>query len=144
MNRGDNTVPTPRRPVVLIADDDPTIRLILMLNLDAEGMQVEMTGDGAEVVGLARRVHPDVAVLDVMLPGADGCSVLRDLRADPRTADIPVVLLSARTSDDEIWEGWRAGADSYVTKPFDIGELLAIVRAVRRRDDAEAQAEATG
>jgi len=127
-----------RRPVVLVADDDPTIRLVLMLNLDAAGLQVEMTGDGAEVVSLARRTRPDVVVLDVVLPGADGCSVLRELRADPRTAEIPVVLLSARTSDEEIWEGWRAGADCYVTKPFDMGELLAIVRRMRHPADVEA------
>ena len=127
-----------RRPVVLVADDDPTIRLVLMLNLDAAGLQVEMTGDGAEVVSLARRTRPDVIVLDVVLPGADGCSVLRELRADPRTAEIPVVLLSARTSDEEIWEGWRAGADCYVTKPFDMGELLAIVRRMRHPADVEA------
>ena len=127
-----------RRPVVLVADDDPTIRLVLMLNLDAAGLQVEMTGDGAEVVSLARRTRPDVVVLDVVLPGADGCSVVRELRADPRTAEIPVVLLSARTSDEEIWEGWRAGADCYVTKPFDMGELLAIVRRMRHPADVEA------
>jgi len=125
-----------RSRVVLVVDDDPTIRLILMLNLEAEGMHVELANDGEEGLQLALQLKPDVVVLDVMMPRRNGFDVLRALRGDPATTDLPVVLLSARTSDDAIWEGWRSGADSYVTKPFDLGDLIQLLEQMctgRRR-----------
>lgn len=124
----------PRR--VLVVDDDPTIRRVLTLNLEAEGYEVSVAGDGEEAKELARSLHPDVVILDVMMPLADGYSVLRELRSSPQTDDIPVVLLSAAASDDEVFQGWQCGADSYVTKPFVLDEIMTLVeKMVATADD---------
>ncbi|MEX2658260.1 MAG: response regulator [Acidimicrobiales bacterium] len=123
----------PRR--VLVVDDDATIRRVLTLNLEAEGYEVSVAGDGEEAKELARSVHPDVVILDVMMPLADGYSVLRALRSSPQTNDIPVVLLSARASDDEVFQGWQSGADSYVTKPFELDEVMTLVDSMATTAD---------
>jgi DNA-binding response OmpR family regulator len=109
---------------VLVVDDEPTIRQLLAINLLAEGIHVAAVPDGFSARRAALSDPPDLIILDVMMPGLDGLELLRELRGDPRTADIPVVLLTARTSDAEVWAGWAAGADYYLTKPFDVGELL--------------------
>jgi DNA-binding response OmpR family regulator len=113
-----------------VADDDPTIRHLLALNFEDEGYEVSVAADGEQAQEMARRMHPDVMVLDVMMPAADGYTVLRALRSSPQTDDIPVVLLSARASDDEVFQGWQSGADSYVTKPFELDDLLRLVASV--------------
>ena len=118
----------PRR--VLVVDDDPHIRRILTLNFEDEGYEVSIAADGDEATEMARTLHPDVMILDVMMPGCDGFSVLRALRASPQTDDIPVVLLSAKASDDEVFAGWQSGADSYVTKPFEVDEVLRLVARI--------------
>lgn len=115
----------PRR--VLVVDDDATIRQVLRLNFEAEGYDVHVATGGEEAKEMARAIHPDIVVLDVMMPGTDGYSVLRSLRSSPQTDDIPVMLLSARASDDEVFQGWQSGADCYVTKPFELEEVLRIV-----------------
>ena len=115
----------PRR--LLVVDDDPTIRRVLTLNFEDEGYEVSVACNGEEATAMARSLHPDVMILDVMMPGTDGFSVLRSLRTSPQTDDIPVVLLSAKASDDEVFAGWQSGADSYVTKPFEIDEILRLV-----------------
>jgi DNA-binding response OmpR family regulator len=115
---------------VLVADDDPAIRQILVTNLLAEGLDVAAVDDGRAAYEHALRDQPDLVVLDVMMPVHDGITALRQLKADPRTAGIPVVLLTARASDQEIWEGWEAGADYYITKPFDIDDLLKFIAYV--------------
>ena len=115
----------PRR--VLVVDDDATIRRVLHLNFEAEGYDVSVATGGEEAKEMARAIHPDIVVLDVMMPGTDGYSVLRALRSSPQTDDIPVMLLSARASDDEVFQGWQSGADCYVTKPFELNEVLRIV-----------------
>jgi DNA-binding response OmpR family regulator len=109
---------------VLVVDDEPTIRQLLEINLLAEGIHVAAVPDGFSARRAALDDPPDLIILDVMMPGLDGLELLRELRADPRTADIPVVLLTARTSDAEVWAGWAAGADYYLTKPFDVAALL--------------------
>ena len=124
-------------PCVLVADDDPTIRLVLLLNLEAEGMRVQTVDNGWDTPALARELQPDLVVLDIMMPGCDGFLVLHALKADPATADIPVVLLSARASDDDIWQGWQAGADYYITKPFNLEELLHFVDLLTPVDGAD-------
>src|SRR2546423_14808563 len=96
---------------VLVADDDPDMVTILRVNLEAEGYSVEEAGDGVEAWQRARETRPDMVVLDVMMPEVDGFAVLDRMRADPDTCDIPVVLLTAKCSDEEIFEGWRSGAD---------------------------------
>ena len=109
---------------ILIADDDPDILELLTLNLEHEGFEVLGASDGDEAWALVRDAMPDLVVLDVMMPERDGLDVLTSLKAHPRTRHIPVVLLTAKATDAEVWEGWRAGADYYMTKPFNLDELL--------------------
>jgi DNA-binding response OmpR family regulator len=112
---------------VLWADDDPMIRTVMATNLEAEGFDVQTVADGDAAYEATVRIHPDVLVLDIMMPGRDGYAVLRDLRSNPETAEVPVVLLSAKATDAEVWEGWKAGADYYITKPFDPTELTDFI-----------------
>ncbi|MES4793343.1 MAG: response regulator, partial [Chloroflexota bacterium] len=127
----------PCRPVpgltVLVVDDDPVILRLLQVNFEMEGHRVITATDGAE--GLAR-VHdgrPDVVVCDIMMPNVDGLQLLEQLRADAATAGLPVVLLSAKAQSYEIERGLEAGADDYITKPFDPLELVERVAAVVAR-----------
>jgi DNA-binding response OmpR family regulator len=121
--------PTDRRQSirVLWADDDPMIRTVMATNLEAEGFDVQTVADGDEAYEAAILICPDVLVLDIMMPGRDGYAVLRALRANPTTASMPVVLLSAKATDAEVWEGWKAGADYYITKPFNPTELTDFI-----------------
>ncbi|HEV7887010.1 MAG TPA: response regulator [Acidimicrobiales bacterium] len=112
---------------ILVADDDQHIRELLTLNLEAEGFDVVAAADGEQAWELVRTCLPDLVVLDVMMPERDGLDVLGSLKSHPRTKDIPVVLLTAKATDAEVWEGWRAGADYYITKPFNLDELLHFV-----------------
>src|SRR2546423_12268245 len=116
-----------QRKRVLVADDDPDILKIVAANLRAEGFEVDAVANGLEAQARALRTLPDLIVLDVTMPGRDGLEVLAALRARPETAEIPVVLLTARSSDSDIWEGWKAGAAYYLTKPFDTDQLLRFV-----------------
>ncbi len=124
----DAALARPRR--VLVVDDDATIRRVLTLNFEADGYEVSVAADGEQAKELARSIHPDVVILDVMMPGEDGYSVLRTLRSSPQTNDIPVVLLSARASDEEVFRGWQSGADSYVTKPFELDEVVRLIARI--------------
>ena len=118
---------------VLVVDDDPVILELIRLNLELEGHEVTVAEDGVMALQRARDAHPDVLVLDVMLPEIDGFEVCRRLQQDPTTATIPVVLLSARALASDVETGWEAGAVEYVTKPFDPLDLVEIVeRAVAR------------
>jgi len=126
------------RPVsVIVADDDDVLRSLLVLNLEAEGMQVHEAENGAKALQYALTHRPDLMVLDVMMPVHDGLKVLRALKDEPTTAGIPVVLLTARAGEEDIEEGWQAGADYYITKPFHMDELLGLVNEVAAgRDDS--------
>jgi DNA-binding response OmpR family regulator len=116
---------------VLVADDDLVTQRILRLTLECAGYQVTAVCDGEETLRALEGWVPDVVVLDVMMPKLDGFSVLRRIRDDPRTARVPVVLLTARSSPDDVWRGWQEGVDYYLTKPFDVEELLRFMdRAV--------------
>jgi two-component system response regulator VicR len=112
---------------ILVADDDQPILDVLAYNLRLEGFDVITAVNGDEAWQLARDACPDLVVLDVMMPERDGLDVLTSLKAHPRTKDIPVVLLTAKTTDADVWQGWRAGADYYITKPFVLDELLHFV-----------------
>jgi len=116
------------RPVtVVVADDDDVLRSLLVLNLEAEGMRVYEAENGAKALQFALMHLPDLIVLDVMMPVHDGLKVLRALKDEETTAAIPVVVLSARAAAEEIEEGWQAGADFYLTKPFRMDQLLELV-----------------
>jgi CheY-like chemotaxis protein len=116
---------------IVVADDDDVLRDLLLLNLEAEGLIVHGARNGAEALQQVARYKPDLVVLDVMMPVHDGLGVLRAMREDPSTAGIPVVLLTARAADHEIAEGWDAGADYYLTKPFRVEQLLKFIDELR-------------
>jgi DNA-binding response OmpR family regulator len=118
----------PRR--VLVADDDPDILKVVAANLEAEGIEVETVANGWEAQARALRTLPDLIILDIGMPGRDGLEVIQALRAQPQTKDIPVVFLTARSSDADIWEGWKAGAAYYLTKPFDTAQLMHFVNSM--------------
>lgn len=117
---------------VFVVDDDPHLLELLSLNLRADGLEVNAFDHGLEVCARAASESPDVIVLDVMLPDRDGLSVLRELKSDPDTRDIPVVLLTAKATDEEVWAGWAAGADYYITKPFELDALLRFIDRLGR------------
>ena len=115
------------RARVLVADDDHDVRRLLVENLELDGYDVTACDNGEDARELARTTGPDVIVLDVMMPKRDGFDVLASLKSNPATRGIPVVLLSAKARDEDVWQGWRAGADYYVTKPFNLDELLRFI-----------------
>jgi two-component system response regulator MtrA len=115
---------------VLLVEDDASIREVVGIGLRQAGMRVTGVGDGREALAQFRQATYDVVLLDVMLPSLDGFEVLRELR---RTSRVPVVMLTARTETVDIVVGLELGADDYVTKPFEMPELAARVRAVLRR-----------
>jgi CheY-like chemotaxis protein len=114
-------------PLVLCADDDRDILALLALRLERAGYRVAQAVDGEQALSLARELHPDVLVLDVMMPRMTGTEVLAALRADEATAGLRVVLLSARAQDADVERGLEAGADAYLAKPFQAPELLEVV-----------------
>jgi DNA-binding response OmpR family regulator len=116
------------QPRILVADDDPIILRLLEVNLGLEGFAVETALRGEDAVARARETHPDLIILDVMMPGMTGHDVAGQLKGDPATADIPIVFLSARTQEEDRARGRELGVAAYITKPFDPGELVDIVR----------------
>jgi DNA-binding response OmpR family regulator len=109
---------------VVVADDERDIAGLLTMNLEMEGYTVETVYDGEAALEAIHRTEPDFVLLDVMMPKMNGLDVLQALKADPATADIPVIMLTAKAGDDDVWAGWSAGASYYLTKPFDLDELL--------------------
>jgi DNA-binding response OmpR family regulator len=120
-------------PKVLVVDDDPVIQRLLQVNFEMEGWQVIIADDGVAGLEAAKTQSPDAILLDVMMPKMDGLSVAAELKADPATAAIPVVLLSAKAQAGDLGAGMAAGADEYITKPFDPLELLDRVTALIER-----------
>jgi two-component system OmpR family response regulator len=124
------------RPRVLLADDNADMRDYVRRLLSAQ-YDVEAVADGVGALTAARRRRPDLILADVMMPSLDGFALLRELRKDADLSAVPVVLLSARAGEEARVEGWGAGADDYLVKPFAFAELLARLRALARRGDAE-------
>jgi two-component system, OmpR family, phosphate regulon response regulator PhoB len=119
-----------RIPVLLIADDDEDILMLVQLRLARSGFEVIVARDGQEALDLARERRPDLAVLDWMMPRLSGVEVLRAIRAGADTAGIPVIMLTARASEADVQEGIAAGADDYVAKPFSPQELAGRVQSI--------------
>jgi DNA-binding response OmpR family regulator len=131
MTKATMTKPENDNPqLVLVADDDEHILELVSMYLTKSGFRVETAMDGEETLRKTKELQPDLLVLDIMMPGPDGLQVCRTLR---RRSEVPIVLLTARTSDVDKIAGLRFGADDYVTKPFNPDELLARVEAVLRR-----------
>ena len=120
---------------ILVVDDEPDIRTFLSVTLEMSDYVVATAEDGVQGALLARSLVPDVILLDVMMPGIDGLAVLRGLRSDPLTAHIPVVMLTAKTSDQDTWTGWQAGASYYMAKPFDVDHLLQFLESLDHPGD---------
>ncbi len=119
----------PGKKVLVVDDDAKTVELV-RLYLNRDGYRVITAGDGHEALKLAREARPDLIVLDLMLPGIDGLEVCRVLRQE---SEVPIIMLTALTTDDDRLRGLDLGADDYVSKPFSPRELAARVRAVLRR-----------
>jgi DNA-binding response OmpR family regulator len=117
-------------PVVLVVEDDPTILQLLEVNFEMEGVRVVLATDGAIGVERARDSAPDVIVSDVMMPNMSGVEMVAALKDDPATASIPIILLSAKAQGTDIRAGIDAGADDYVTKPFEPLDLIDRVNAL--------------
>ena len=118
---------------MLLVEDERHIRELVQLHLGLEGCDTTAVGNGEEALALLRQQAFDLVVLDLMLPGLDGLTVLKVLRREPLNADVPVLLLTARREETDKVLGLETGADDYLTKPFGVRELIARVRALMRR-----------
>ena len=121
---------------ILIVDDEKDIVKMLDYNFRKEGFRTVLAYDGEDAVALAQKEHPDLVVLDLMLPGIDGLEVCKALKKEPKTEGIPIIMLTAKTQETDKILGLELGADDYVTKPFSPRELVSRVKAVLRRNDA--------
>jgi len=137
MEPGDepHRTPTGREyPLVLLAEDDPDIQSLVSYALKADGFRVRVASDGLEALRLYVDVQPDLLILDIMMPRRTGLEVLRELEMrGERRPDTPVLVLTARRSEDDVVAGFDLGVQDYLTKPFLIGELRARVRRLLSR-----------
>ena len=118
---------------ILVVEDEPAIAELIAVNLSFAGHKVLRATDTEQATTLIRAELPDLVLLDWMLPGQSGVQFARTLRADERTSDVPIIMLTARTGEQDKVDGLEAGADDYITKPFSPKELLARIKAVLRR-----------
>src|SRR5215213_823451 len=123
-------------PRVLIADDEPAIVMAVRDELVFEGYEVHAAASGPDAVAMARTVHPDVLLLDLMLPGTNGFEVCRTLR--PERPDLWIIMLTVRGQEADRVTGFEAGADDYVTKPFSLRELVGRIKVGLRRANGRA------
>jgi phosphate regulon transcriptional regulator PhoB len=121
------------KKIVLVVEDEQDISDLVRFHLEQEGFAVIVTPDGEKALEVARRQRPALVILDLMLPGTPGLDVCRFLRTDERTAEVPIVMLTARAGEADRVVGLEMGADDYITKPFSPRELVARVKAVLRR-----------
>ena len=112
---------------VLVVDDSDVIRELIKVNLELEGFEVRTAEDGEEALAVIGEFRPDVVTLDVVMPRLGGFETLERMRADPRTADIPVVVVTGRAQSADVTRGEALGVDAYLTKPFEPAELVAVV-----------------
>lgn len=127
------------KPKILIVDDEADTVEVLEYNLRGAGYEVFTAADGQSALARARTRLPDLIVLDIMLPGLDGLEVCKKLRTDPKTQNIPVIMLTAKTAEIDRVLGLELGADDYVTKPFSHRELLLRVKGLLRRREVPAE-----
>ena len=115
---------------ILAVDDERHIVRLVEVNLQRAGYEVVTAYDGREALEKVKAEAPDLVVLDVMMPYMDGFEVLKNLKADPATAEIPVIMLTAKAQDADVFRGWQSGVDCYLTKPFNPMELLTFVKRI--------------
>lgn len=118
---------------ILVVEDEKDIVKMLRYNLEKEGFKVIDAGDGEDALDLAVRQHPDLILLDLMLPGMDGLEVCKALKKENKTSSIPIIMLTAKSQESDKVVGLELGADDYITKPFSPRELTARIKAVLRR-----------
>ncbi len=121
------------RPLALVVEDEAALLTMLRYNLEKQGFRVEEAGDGQEALTLLSELNPDIVLLDWMLPSMSGIEVCRQIRRRPSTRDLPVIMVTARTEDQDTVRGLNTGADDYITKPFNVEALVARMRALLRR-----------
>ena len=126
---------------ILVVDDEEDLLELVRYNLQKDGYRVECVGTGEDALKSARREPPELIVLDIMLPSVDGLEVCRRLKADAKTRDVPIIMLTARSEEGDMISGLERGADDYIAKPFSPRVLGARVRALLRRQDAQKRAE---
>jgi DNA-binding response OmpR family regulator len=120
-------------PTVLVVEDDPVILRLLEVNFELEGFGVVLAHDGEEGIEAARAQRPDIIVSDIMMPKMSGIELVQALKADDATASIPIILLSAKAQTGDLKSGMDAGADDYITKPFEPLDLIDRVNALLSR-----------
>lgn len=116
------------KPSILIVDDEPMTRNLLRLMLERDGLDILEAEDGENALEILAEILPDLLLLDVMMPNVDGITVCKTLREQPETADLPIILLSARTSPEAIRRGMEAGANRYLSKPISHEDLINNIR----------------
>jgi len=121
------------KETILIVEDEKDIIKMLEYNLKKEGFKTLSARNGEDALDLAVRQHPDLVILDLMLPGMDGLEVCKNLKGDTKTASIPIIMLTAKSQESDKIVGLELGADDYMTKPFSPRELIARIKAVLRR-----------
>ena len=129
------------KPYILVVDDDPSISRLVQLYLEKEGYEVRAAARGDDAMAEFRRMPPDLMLLDVMLPGMDGWQVLKAVR---KSSAIPIIMLTAKDETFDKVLGLELGADDYITKPFDMKEMMARVKAVLRRTQGSEEEKADG
>jgi two-component system alkaline phosphatase synthesis response regulator PhoP len=117
-------------PKILVCDDERHIVRLIQVNLERQGYQVVTAYDGKEGLEKVTAEKPDLVVLDVMMPYMDGFEVLKNLRREPETEGLPVIMLTAKAQDKDVFEGYHYGADMYLTKPFNPMELVTFVKRI--------------
>jgi two-component system phosphate regulon response regulator PhoB len=127
---------TATRPLVLVVEDEAALATMLRYNLEKQGFRVEEAADGQEALTRIAETQPDLVLLDWMLPALSGLEVCRQIRRRPATRDLPVIMVTARTEDQDAVRGLNTGADDYITKPFNTEALVARMRALLRRSGA--------
>jgi DNA-binding response OmpR family regulator len=123
---------------ILVIDDEKDLIELVRYNLEKEGYDVIAAGDGPSGLEVIRKHHPDLVVLDLMMPGMDGLSVCQQLRSDARVGRVPIIMLTAKATEADRIVGLELGADDYITKPFSPREVVARVKAVLRRSNSQA------
>jgi len=118
---------------ILVIEDDDIVARTIERSLRGDEFRVTLTSSGVEGLKSARRRPPDLVILDIIMPGMDGYTVCREMRADPILADVPILFLTAKTKNEDKIAGFNAGADDFLSKPFNIDELILRIRAILRR-----------
>ncbi|MBW3663620.1 MAG: response regulator [Actinobacteria bacterium] len=112
---------------ILVVEDDPAVSSMLEMTLAVEGFETEILSDGTAALARLDDEPPDLVILDIMMPGANGYTVLEALRGREAWEDVPVIMATALSGDEDVWRGWSAGADYYLSKPFSLDHLRSVV-----------------